>query len=134
MNFRIASQITIKLKDSLGGVRQIVEELKKRYANSLSIAMENEKEGSQLLITGPSLSKAAEQLISQNLEYSEDEVIVIPMDEAKGKLTNITHSFLESNIELDYICPITRLDQSEQSLVFKVSNIPLASSVLSKAA
>ncbi len=135
MHFRVATQISVRIKDAIGGVKQVIDILRRRQStSSLSVAMGNDHDASQLLITGPCLEEAAEELASRNLAFEQDQVILMKMDEVKGKLTEITHSFLESKIELDYICAASSLDQSTQSLIFKVSNIPLASRILDQAA
>jgi len=79
-------------------------------------------------------NSAIETLEERGFRFTVEEVLSIRLKDSKGKLALITKALSQSGINIDYVYATVEDDGSSSRLVIKVSNIPLASRILSEVA
>ena len=134
MNFKIESQISIQLKNHPGKIAEVTEALSSRGVNIRAISVAEESEAGVMRFLPSNTETARASLEEFGFTFSTEEVLSIRLQDSSGKLAFITKALSQSGINIDYVYATVEDDGASSRLVIKVSNIPLASRILSEVA
>lgn len=78
-------------------------------------------------------SSGAKILLEENGFFVKTEpVIALQVNREKGRLTQMTHSLMDTGICVDFVYPLPADSRETKRLILKVTNVPLASRVLTE--
>ena len=134
MNFKIESQISIQLENHPGKIAEVTEALSKRGVNIRAISVVEGSDTGVMRFLPSDVETANASLEELGFTFSTEEILSIRLQDSSGKLAFITKTLSQSGINIDYVYATVEGDGASSRLVIKVSNIPLASRILSEVA
>ncbi len=132
MKFEIETQVSLNLKNEPGQIAEVSEQLSQAgfHIRAITIA-ESSGDGVMRFTTDNPLATTA-YLVDKGYQPKSEQVISIRLQDSKGRLASITRTLAASGINIDYVYASVDSEGSSSRLVLKVSNIPLATRVLSE--
>jgi len=134
MNFKIESQFSVQIENHPGKIAEVTEVLSKYGVNIRAISVAEGSDIGALRFLPCDAETATKSLSNSSFAYVEEKVISIRLEDSKGKLAFITKALSEAGINIDYVYATVEDEGASSRLVIKVSNIPLASRILSEVA
>lgn len=134
MQRTIETQLSVEVSNTPGEIARISDLLSSYNlkVNAMSTADGPEKGYFRFLSQEP--DRAEKILRDKGFTLERERVIVVRLDDQKGKLAAVTNSLAKMHINIDYF--YASVDHASQStrLVMKVENIPLATRILEEVA
>ncbi len=126
MKFEIETQLSVTLKDELGQIANISEELSNAGFHIRSVSLDS---GVMRLTTCDPIG-STEFLLGKGYDTQQEQIISIRLQDSKGRLAEITRLLASSGVNIDYVYATVDDEGASSRLILKVSNVPLASRIL----
>lgn len=132
MNFEVKTQLSVEIDNTPGAIAALSDVLAAQDVslNALTVS-ERENQGT-FRFTACDPVNAKRSLEAKGYSVAVDEVLSIRLQDSKGKLAFLTKSFSQVDINIDYMYASVDEEGSGSRLILRVSNIHLATRVLSE--
>lgn len=132
MNFEVKTQLSVAIENTPGAIARLTNILAAHDVslNALTVS-EHQSEG-KFRFTACDPVAAKRSLESNGYTVGVDEVLSIRLQDSRGKLAFLTKAFSESGINIDYMYASVDEEGAGSRLILKVSNVHLATHVLSE--
>jgi len=134
MHHTIETQLSVEVANTPGEIARISDLLASRNlsVNAMSTAEGSGRGYFRFLSDEP--DRAETTLRENGFSLASERVIVVRLDDQKGKLVAITNALAQMHINIDYFYASVDHVNPSTRLVMKVENIPLATRILEEIA
>ena len=121
-----ATQLAVSLPNKLGALAQLCSTLGKAEVNITAILAPESKGRGKLRVLVDNPDKARVALKQAKMRFSEEEVIVVQLDNAPGAVGEVAEEFAESKINIKYAYATAWPGSAKATVVLAVPNVTKA--------
>ncbi|MBK1876896.1 ACT domain-containing protein [Pelagicoccus mobilis] len=132
MNFEVKTQISVAIENTPGAIAELSDTLAAHDVSLNALTISESAHEGKFRFTACDPVAAKRSLEEQGYAVEVDEVLSIRLQDSKGRLAFLTKAFSDSGINIDYMYASVDEEGAGSRLILKVSNIHLATRVLTE--
>ncbi|MBC2606560.1 ACT domain-containing protein [Pelagicoccus albus] len=130
INFEIKTQLSVNVENTPGAIATLSDKLAEHDISLNAITVNEGHSSGSFRFVANDHETARTALVEAGYSVQTDDVLSIRLQDSKGKLAFLTKAFSQSGINIDYMYASVDEEGGGSKLILKVSNIHLASQVL----